>query len=58
MQAFLDLVKAEPGVTGVETAPMLRGRIVKVKDVAADKVQLHARCRLGVARRSRPHLCR
>lgn len=36
-QNFIDLVKSEPGVTGVETAPMLRGRIVKVKDVSAEQ---------------------
>lgn len=38
-QAFLDLVKKEPGVTTVETAPMLRGRITHVKGVTADKVK-------------------
>jgi putative ABC transport system permease protein len=38
-QAFLDLVRKEPGVTAVETAPMLRGRITNLKGIAADKVQ-------------------
>lgn len=38
-QAFLDLVAKEPGVTKVETAPMLRGRITHVKGTTADKVQ-------------------
>jgi putative ABC transport system permease protein len=37
-QAFLDLVKKEPGVTNVETAPMLRGRITNLKGVTVDKV--------------------
>ena len=37
-QAFLDLVKKEPGVTTVETAPMLRGRITNIKGVTVDKV--------------------
>ena len=36
-QAFLDLVGKAPGVTAVETAPMLRGRITKLKGIAADK---------------------
>ncbi|CAN5267723.1 FtsX-like permease family protein [soil metagenome] len=36
LQAFTDQVRAEPGVTGIETAPMMRGRIVKVRDVSAD----------------------
>lgn len=35
---FIAKVKSEPGVTTVETAPMLRGRIVKVKDTPAEKV--------------------
>lgn len=38
-QAFLDLVAKEPGVTQVDTAPMLRGRITTLKGVAADKVK-------------------
>lgn len=38
-QAFLDLVKQEPGVTNVETAPMLRGRITNLKGVTVDKVK-------------------
>lgn len=38
-QAFLDLVTGEPGVTAVETAPMLRGRITNVKGVTVDKVK-------------------
>ncbi|MGE0241876.1 MAG: ABC transporter permease, partial [Parvibaculaceae bacterium] len=38
-QAFLDLVGKAPGVTAVETAPMLRGRITHLKGVTADKVQ-------------------
>jgi putative ABC transport system permease protein len=36
-QAFVDLVKAQPGVTDIGTAPMLRGRMVSVKGVPADK---------------------
>lgn len=38
-QAFLDLLHKEPGVTTVETAPMLRGRITTIKGVTADKAQ-------------------
>ncbi|WP_119390451.1 ABC transporter permease [Taklimakanibacter lacteus] len=38
-QAFLDLVAREPGVTQVETAPMLRGRITNLKGVTVDKVK-------------------
>ena len=38
-QAFLDLVKAEDHVEAVETAPMLRGRIVKVGDIPADRIE-------------------
>jgi putative ABC transport system permease protein len=37
--AFLDLVGKEPGVTKVETAPMLRGRITHLKGVTADKAK-------------------
>jgi putative ABC transport system permease protein len=37
-QAFLDLVRSEPGVGAIETAPMLRGRITNLKGIAADKV--------------------
>ena len=38
-QAFIDLVKKEPGVTTVETAPMLRGRITNLKGTPVEKVQ-------------------
>ncbi len=38
-RAFIAAVKQEPGVTDVGSAPMLRGRMVKVKGVAADRVQ-------------------
>lgn len=38
-QAFLDLLGKAPGVTAVETAPMLRGRITHLKGVAVDKVK-------------------
>lgn len=37
--AFLDLVKQEPGVTTVETAPMLRGRITNLKGVSIEKIK-------------------
>jgi putative ABC transport system permease protein len=39
LPAFVDKVKAEPGVTHIETAPMLRGRIAKVNETEASKVQ-------------------
>jgi len=39
LDAFVAALKREPGVTDVGSAPMLRGRIVKVKGVAAEKVQ-------------------
>jgi putative ABC transport system permease protein len=38
-QAFIDLVKKEPGVTNIETAPMLRGRITNLKGIAVERVQ-------------------
>jgi len=38
LPAFLDKVKTEPGVTHMETAPMLRGRIVSLNNVEASKV--------------------
>ena len=38
-QAFLDLVQKEPGVTKVDTAPMLRGRITNLKGMAIEKVK-------------------
>lgn len=37
--AFIAAVKRQPGVTDVGSAPMLRGRIVKVKSIAAERVQ-------------------
>ncbi len=39
LSAFIDAVKRQPGVTDVGSAPMLRGRIVKVKGVAAEKIE-------------------
>jgi hypothetical protein len=39
LAAFIEAVKREPGVTEVGSAPMLRGRVVKVKGVAAEKVR-------------------
>jgi putative ABC transport system permease protein len=36
--AFRDAVSKEPGVTHVNNSPMLRGRVVAVKGVPADKV--------------------
>jgi putative ABC transport system permease protein len=38
LQAFKDAVSKEPGVTHVNNSPMLRGRVVAVKGVPADKV--------------------
>lgn len=38
LQSFADTVKREPGVTHVNNSPMLRGRIVTVKGVPAEKV--------------------
>lgn len=38
LQAFKDAVSKEPGVTHVNNSPMLRGRIVAVKGVPAEKV--------------------
>lgn len=38
-QAFIDLVRKEPGVTAVETAPMLRGRITTLKGIAVEKAK-------------------
>ena len=39
LAAFRDAVTKEPGVTHVSNAPMLRGRIVSVKGIAAGKVE-------------------
>lgn len=39
LPAFRDAVMKEPGVTHVNNSPMLRGRIVSVKGVPADKVE-------------------
>lgn len=38
LQAFKDAVARQPGVTHVNNSPMLRGRIVTVKGVPAEKV--------------------
>jgi putative ABC transport system permease protein len=39
LQNFVADVQKQPGVTSIETAPMMRGRMVSVKGVPADKVQ-------------------
>ncbi|MBL8906139.1 MAG: FtsX-like permease family protein [Rhizobiales bacterium] len=39
LPAFVDKVKAEPGVTHIETAPMLRGRIARLNDTEAGEVK-------------------
>ena len=39
LQAFKDGLMKEPGVTHVNTTPMLRGRVVAVKGVPAEKVK-------------------
>lgn len=39
LQAFSELIGKEAGVTGMSNAPMLRGRVVSVKGVPAEKVQ-------------------
>jgi len=39
LPAFIEAVKRQPGVTKVDSAPMLRGRIVEVKGVAVEKVR-------------------
>lgn len=39
LPAFLEKVKSEPGVTKIETAPMLRGRIAKLNDTEASKIK-------------------
>ncbi len=39
LDAFKAAVSKEPGVTGVSSAPMMRGRIVSVKNIAAEKVE-------------------
>jgi putative ABC transport system permease protein len=40
LPAFREMISKEPGVTRIDNAPMLRGRIVSVKGVAADKVEV------------------
>ena len=40
LDAFTAAISKEPGVTGVSSAPMMRGRIVSVKNIAADKVEV------------------
>lgn len=42
MDGFLKTVKAQPGVTKVETAPMLRGIITKIDGEPAEKVAPHS----------------
>jgi putative ABC transport system permease protein len=39
LQDFVDAIRPAPGVTHIETAPMLRGRIVKVKGIEAENVK-------------------
>ncbi len=39
LPAFTEAVKREPGVKSVDSAPMMRGRIVSVKGTAAEKVK-------------------
>jgi putative ABC transport system permease protein len=39
LPTFRDAVKKEAGVKDVSNAPMLRGRVIAVKGIAADKVQ-------------------
>ncbi|MFO1107504.1 MAG: FtsX-like permease family protein [Amaricoccus sp.] len=38
LPGFLEIAKAQPGVTGVETAPMLRGIITRINDRPAREV--------------------
>ncbi len=38
-QAFLDLLRQEPGVAAIDTAPMLRGRITTLKGVPVDRIK-------------------
>ncbi len=42
LDAFRQMISQQPGVTHVTNAPMLRGRVVSVKGVAADKVEASA----------------
>lgn len=42
LRAFRDAVSKEPGVTHVNNSPMLRGRVVAVKGVPAEKVNASA----------------
>ncbi len=42
LDAFRQKISQQPGVTHVTNAPMLRGRVVSVKGVAADKVEASA----------------
>ena len=39
LQSFTNLLNAQGGVTRLESAPMLRGRITKVRDVPAEQVK-------------------
>ena len=39
LAGFMASIRTVPGVTGTSSAPMMRGRMVSVKGVAADKVQ-------------------
>lgn len=39
LEAFRDALKQQPGVTLVSNAPMLRGRIVSVKGIPAEKIE-------------------
>ena len=58
LEDFKAAIAKEAGVTGVSNAPMLRGRMVSVKGVPAEKVEATPDSALGAARRPRAHLFR
>ena len=56
--SFAALVRQRAPDGNLAKVPMLRGRIMAINGVEADKAERAARGRMGAARRPRPHLCR
>ena len=58
VDAFDALIRQEAPTGRLVKVPMLRGRVMAINGVEAQKLQRAARGRMGAARRSRPDLCR
>ena len=57
-ERFVAALQAEPSARAITSAPMLRGRIVRVKNTPAENAHVHAGHRLGASWRPRPDLRR